>query len=441
MGSGDWVSRTFSGLPTHDNIMISLKVWRLDSFNDVDGLQIELDGLTVYLQSMNYNRLGSQDLCGVDFYPDPGPLYLTLRIPHDSDSVSIKVTCKTDQDKCNESCGIRDVYVMAKMKYATESLVLYQQGAVPALVAPGITKTLTCQQGTFSFQGSCVNCDPSCRACTGRSSSDCLICNKGYYYNGLTCLDCAANCRSCMNDSANSCTSCLDSYFLYEDGTCRSACKGNVAISELQPIQCTCSLGSFVYKNNSCLTGCEAGYIIDGINCNFKCKDKVFFKNDTCGSTTTCPSPFKTTDVQDGIICEFPCSSSQFLYDNGTCISTCPSPFIKISQGIENYCKFPCSGSLYYNPNNRQCAPCPSPWTSTSVGVEKYCNFVCTKNCETCNPKLCTKCKPGFKLSTDQECVIDCGDNYYLKDGTCSSEKVPVIPPVSCLFSNFYFLV
>ena len=52
----------------------------------------------------------------------------------------------------------------------------------------------------------------------------------------------------------------------------------------------------------------------------------------------------------EGVIkyCNYPCSSSEFLYQNGSCLSTCQIPFVLAVQGDFHFCNFICTDTTNY---------------------------------------------------------------------------------------------
>ena len=97
-------------------------------------------------------------------------------------------------------------------------------------------------------------------------------------------------------------------------------------------------------------------------------------------------------------MCGFKCSSGEYLFSNGTCISTnCDdtSLYVAVIQGIESICLFKCEidASLPYLYQNDTCLPdCLPPYYSEIEGVVSQCFPPCSSEedyfywDETCKP-------------------------------------------------------
>ena len=63
--------------------------------------------------------------------------------------------------------------------------------------------------------------------------------------------------------------------------------------------------------------------------------------------------------------CNYPCSSTQFLYQNGSCLSICQTPFVLVSQGDFRFCNFICTDTtnFYYLADGTCRSGCEYPYT------------------------------------------------------------------------------
>ena len=77
--------------------------------------------------------------------------------------------------------------------------------------------------------------------------------------------------------------------------------------------------------------------------------------------------------------CDLPCSSSDYLYANGSCLASCPSPYLIEDDGNVVYCNEPCQPNEYYYSFNDTClTTCPDPYlTSTFDNTIDLCDQPC----------------------------------------------------------------
>ena len=83
------------------------------------------------------------------------------------------------------------------------------------------------------------------------------------------------------------------------------------------------------------------------------------FWDNTCRNF--CNSTLSTSDDADQKYCQYPCSSSEFLDDDGFCQSTCPTPYSSITYLEKQFCQNPCESSEYILEDSSCVEDCPSP--------------------------------------------------------------------------------
>lgn len=78
---------------------------------------------------------------------------------------------------------------------------------------------VTCEEGYYLDQSSCVKCEEKCKNC---NSTECLECNSGFYLNNSDCEKCVSGCLVCTETDCSQC----DSGFFLNDTNCEG-CKEN----------------------------------------------------------------------------------------------------------------------------------------------------------------------------------------------------------------------
>lgn len=67
-----------------------------------------------------------------------------------------------------------------------------------------------CDLGQYSDgNGGCVDCDPLCPICDGKSQT-CYSCIPGYYLDKNVCLGCPVGCATCLDDQ--NCQTCKTNF-------------------------------------------------------------------------------------------------------------------------------------------------------------------------------------------------------------------------------------
>ncbi len=126
-GSGCTLTKTFTGLPPHSEIMIKVYWWAIDSWDQYGGapgtdrIRLRIDGNTVSYAlptfpntSTTSIRATSVSICGLSTYADGGPIPLVGKINHTAGSVTVQVDCLVNEASNNESCGLQMVEIWLK---------------------------------------------------------------------------------------------------------------------------------------------------------------------------------------------------------------------------------------------------------------------------------------------------------------------------------------
>ncbi|CAD8059579.1 unnamed protein product [Paramecium sonneborni] len=246
----------------------------------------------------------------------------------------------------------------------------------------------TCIDGFYQSSGICLQCDQSCKTCSGSSNGNCLacVCNSGQYCDSnLNCQTCHPTCQLC---TSTSCTQCLSNFNRILNS---NSCVCNIAngFQEIGILQC---------ENNQCKKGC--------VNCQanktcLSCMGSETFRIDN--PSLDCPCQDGYYDNQQSICqqCPYKCSKCQ-IYSTNT-LPVCTS--CSLNRNINDFCR--CSKGFYENANN--CIVCPSNCSSC---IDQNRCIQC-KNNNFDHDKLNGKCLCNLNnFSNKQNC--ECLDGYYL---------------------------
>jgi len=195
-------------------------------------------------------------------------------------------------------------------------------------------------------------------------------------------------------------------------------------------IKSTSSKSSLLYSfgvRNLKIYKTESQFTIDPAS--FPCPSGTSWSGDGCFNChSLCQSCYGTTNNQCGT-----CKTSNYNYNNGTCLLTCTAPFAQRSSSGSKYCEPTCPTSFYWAHNNSCTDTCPSPFTeSTDVNNLKICSSPCidlgqfiypNKSCiADCLTPLLPKIEPSGSKSV-KLCINPClnlDDTPYLyPDGSC----------------------
>ncbi|KAF8579451.1 growth factor receptor domain-containing protein [Ramaria rubella] len=292
--------------------------------------------------------------------------------------------------------------------------------------AAGASSDQPCPDGSFSNGGSCALCSPSCKTCSGPTSSDCIVCGAGQYTFNGQCVGTDANgvCSGTnliANNNKEECDSCPA-----KCTQCRIP--GFNAASTTDQAQCTGCLPGFVLSQGKCVAQCPSG--------TFLASDNL-----TC---TACDSTCSTC-VGNSQFC-LTCGSNQ-LASNGTCTTSCPSNTFSssgacltchpdcatCSGGAFNQCNT-CSSSRPVLSSGRCLSTCSrSQFLDTTSSTCQACDSSCS-SCSGAGPNSCLACSSESQVLKAGACVASsctASSSVVPNLGVCLSDLVAVPDPTS----------
>jgi len=387
--AGTTFTRTYDSLPSHTLIQFSIYFWIIDLNKASTLYEVFFDGSSIgvwdsqYYANAGYYNFAS-DTCGGSA-GDFANVLINGEVPHTQNTLTIQIVSKYTTGVDAFSFGFRNINLLFRTPSPSAvTLSVCNFGSTSAAQS-----SCLCSAGSFDPPGSsgCTSCYSTCQNCVGTHQGDCTQCDSGYSYDGTKCILCDSSCSQCFGTASNQCAQCPTGKYLAYDNTCRSSCSsplvatttGSFSICSLP-----CGTSGFYYQNNTCGSGCTSPFTQTTINdvkyCNFPCTSPDWLNSaGTCQSS--CDPPY--TQVIKGVerYCDMSvsCGSTEYLYENNTCIEGCNSPvFVASTVGSVNYCNFSCSGSTpFYNWNGVCQASCDSPYVSRSQDVENYCDLPC----------------------------------------------------------------
>lgn len=263
--------------------------------------------------------------------------------------------------------------------------------------------TDSCEDGSSPWNGVCFECEvPHCKDCYTQQDYVCkvcedgyklsfdmkscdLVCDTGYYPKDGKCQPCIG-CAECNVNG--DCTACATPLVL-QDGKCVNVdCKpGEIKTLDGKCEPCSKDHCDLCPNISECIT-CRPGYILSNLNeCVLVCEDGYYANGEVCQPCL--PNCKKCWN--ECIECTLPYVKSE----NGSCTLICEKGFVNVD-GV--------------------CVKCDSVQT-----------------CEICHPddlSICKKCRDGY-IKKDDDCVIDCGSNYWINhQGELGNSCVEC--PVNC---------
>ncbi len=274
-------------------------------------------------------------------------------------------------------------------------------------------------------------CDPACKGCTGKTSSECIRCSNptlsqfqgncrsgcpdSYYSSDeQVCLPCSFGCKSCVNSTV--CANCSRPLFL-EDGVCVSQCsKHRYATEKSTCVRCTAP----------CI---ECG---SEVRC-WRCASKYYLYNERCWSGEDKPeNVYAVVNSTGGMFlpCDVACRGCTGAgYDHCVACNSAAG-YVKVAIGV---CQKPNCAAGYYaaseiaDENSSGCEPCPKA-CATCVGNSSTECLTCASayiqaefTGTTVHCKACTEVNPGLKPdpTAGGQCVEICGDGIHLGAAEC----------------------
>ena len=448
-GTGSW-SKTYSGLPTHNTIYFTMKLYMIDYWGiGSDHFHLYFDSSDTVMWNVNSNYLTTYAAgykCGHASYTDLDPMMIYFTVPHTSSSLAFTVAGSFTYASEYQSIGIRDI----TMTFATE-------GTVPSFSYCGVTSgypladhVCSCDTGTTmspANSGICTGCDSSCLTCNGVGSSMCTSCATGKYLSSGSCFSCDSSCLTCnpAGGGTSVCTSCASGKYL-SSGAC-SPCDSSCSVcSGAGRTACTSCQSPLVLSQGSCCdascktcggptstdcTSCATGKYFSGgacFPCDSSCKTCNGGSSSECtscdsgeylssGSCYPCDSSCKTCNAAGCTSCDSP----KFL-SSGACIQCDLSYCLTCTSAGPTACAT-CASKKYLSGTSCQdcdniCAECSGAsdrCTSCIAGYYNYWNGSCLTNC----PFPLS----GSTVGGQDSCEFPCSSSsdYLYWDGTCSS--------------------
>ena len=386
---GQYWSKTYTDLPTHNSIKIQIKIFPIDSWDVAsDSFDIYLDTNYFPLWKMSMTQdpsTSSNSTCGDPSFPEPSPFIVYLTIPHTSTTLLLKIVNQADEASNNESLGFRDI-ILTFLNEATPLSNTYC--GVTTSGYPLLSNACPCGTGTSmtsTNSGVCGPCDSSCATCNAAGASSCTSCAAGKYLTSTgSCVQCTSHCAKCSG-APDFCLSCDSGYYLV-GSSCYPSCDSPLIKASypggVNYCESPCPAGKYAYWNSTCSTQCDSPLDPQTVStyqvCNFPCSSKslYLYTNGTCAPN--CPLPLLALNHPDVSFCFLPCSSPNiYWYKNASCLPTCNYPYLVIPYSGVLQCLSPCQKSSdYYYENDKKCYPeCESPYEKQLYDVIKVCHL------------------------------------------------------------------
>jgi hypothetical protein len=436
-------------LPTHDYLVFDIGVKFIGAWKGgEDAITLIVDGNGVkefYIQTA-----GASDAVtgctknGKDVYAR-----LVGKVPHTKSTVTIQIEWAIFSSE-TASFGIYDVSLTVHNGVSGDAVSAYLTLADSTVTAYGYgtysdTAKTSCKAGYYLSGTTCKQCDPSCQDCSGSSSAQCYQCADGYSFVGGKCVKCTGNCDECSGTGAKNCLLCNSGYTLDFDNSCtaKSSCNSSPYViksnkgSAISICTSACSKGEYMYWNFTCGT-CDSGLTKKTISkvdyCTYPCDSSQYLLED--GSCVdVCDYSARTEDGYKFCTKADPCDTG-YIYEDGTCDSECPSPYQLVQGGVDNstmYCNEPCPTGAFYTGEVDGSPVCTDTCVVENIRYENDIMF-CTTN-TTCSSifdflypnKTClSSCPAPYVGSFDNDartCSFPCAEGSYVRIGLGTCQK------------------
>ena len=106
-----------------------------------------------------------------------------------------------------------------------------------------------CDEGYYSWNGSCYACGTGCKAC--RTENQCDACQSGYFFQNGKCTACLSGCATCQNTQV--CQKCASGYYMgnTQKTECKECPKGCAECTD--PKNCTSCTLFYNLQNAGCV--------------------------------------------------------------------------------------------------------------------------------------------------------------------------------------------
>ena len=399
-GSGAYAQRTYSGLTSHNSVILSIRLYFVDSW-DGEKMQIYVDDKLVYEEFWNFQWSGLPSYCGsgsnswadqvFDRELDP--------IEHTGSTLKLKITSNLGSGANDESFGFNSVQIRLSNchytcytcsgtgsnqctscpvgKYLTSTYTCVSDCSTPYIKDPTTGKCIKCFQyvSDWNYQ--------TCATCQGPYSTNCLTCTGSNYFNSAT--------GACTNPCPQG---------TYPDSgskTCKPCYSPSTAPSTT--LACaTCDGGT----STNCVTCVEGTYLFTDGTCRLECPDG-YYANSTTYPKNECAQCYSAPDG--------PCTTCNGGASNN-CL-TCDTPFYY--DPTTSKCVLTCPVGYWEDSSSHTCIKCYT--RATAAAYQQTC-YTCTNSLAT----SCTSCAPGeaFLFSTNGTCLLRCPPGYW---GDTSDDK------------------
>jgi len=218
--------RSYSPLPVHQSVFISISLWLIDKWNLYDYFILTISNGTKVTFSENLVKIisastWSQKLCGDQSTPDLQPVTIVIQAPHTGNKLAIEFYyANFDSFMKNDGgfAGLRDLNILL----STQTLEASSFCGITRPMNLLYENNCSCAYGQYMDPTivQCKPCNSACGLCFGPTSSECYSCSENYIYTGTSCMACDNTCNTCFGTASNECLTCRGGYHLSENNTC-----------------------------------------------------------------------------------------------------------------------------------------------------------------------------------------------------------------------------
>ena len=186
----------------------------------------------------------------------PGPSTCSSLCPDGFYADATTSTCQV----CNSQC--------MKCSAGTSNDCLACISGRYLLVSGGSSTCVSsCPNNTFADSyNNCVQCDPTCKTCTGALPSNCLNCDLPRYFIGGECVYQCPGFYFGDNSTATCIQNCPETTFGYEVSKICCPCNNCKSCNGFAANQCISCIGSQVLQANTCVSTCSADHFLNLAN-------------------------------------------------------------------------------------------------------------------------------------------------------------------------------